>query len=359
VNARDHTKLEGAGNNSGGAMLHLNRLLVLAALVALPAAAQEITLKVHHFWPPGAMPPSKMLLPWCDKIAKDSNNRLKCQVFPAMQLGGTPPQLIDQVKDGVADIVFTLPGYTAGRFPVMEVFELPFMSKSAEATSQAAWDYYTANGYKEFPGIKALAIAVHDNGFVHTVNKQVKVMADFKGLKMRAPTRQTNKLLAALGATPVAMPLPALGDALSKGVVDGYLLPWEVIPSIKAHEFTKYESETDPAARALYTALFVLAMNQAKYDSLPADLKKVIDDNSGRPLAKTMGSEWDASAPAARKFAVDRGNIFYVIPASELTNWEKATANLPEEWVKDVTAKGNDGKALLQSARDLIKKYEK
>ena len=321
----------------------------LAASIALPAAAQEVTLKVHHFWAPTAMPPSTLLVPWCDKIAKDSNNRMKCQIYPAMQLGGAPPQLIQQAMDGVADIVWTLPGYTAGRFPVMEVFELPFMSSSAEATSQAAWEYYTQYGYKEFPGIKALAVNVHDNGYVHTVAKQVKVMADFKGLKMRAPTRQTNKLLGALGATPVAMPLPALGDALSKGVVDGYLLPWEVIPSIKAHEFTKFESETDPKYRALYTAVFILAMNQAKYDSLPPDLKAVIDANSGAPLAKAFGVQWDASAPPARKYAVDRGNTFYVIPGSELENWQKATANLPDEWIKDVSAKGQDGKALLQA----------
>jgi len=275
-----------------------------------------------------------------------------------MQLGGTPPQLIDQAKDGVADIVWTLPGYTAGRYPMMEVFELPFMSATAEATSQAAWEYYDKYAQKEFPGIHMLVVNVHDNGYVHTREKQVKTLADFKGLKMRAPTRQTNKMLAALGASPVAMPLPALADALSKGVVDGYLLPWEVIPSIKAHELTKYESETDPKTRALYTAVFTLAMNQAKYDSLPPDLKKVIDQNSGAAAAKAFGKQWDASAPPARKLAVERGNTFHMIPASELANWEKATANLDEEWVKDVTAKGHDGKMLLQSARDLIKKYE-
>jgi TRAP-type C4-dicarboxylate transport system substrate-binding protein len=340
--------------------MRIARSIVVAAFAAaaLPAAAQEVTLKVHHFWPPGAMPPSQLLVPWCDKIAKDSGNRLKCQIYPAMQLGGTPPQLVDQVKDGVADIVWTLPGYTAGRFPLMEVFELPFMSANAEATSQAAWEYYEKFAQKEFPGVKMLAVNVHDNGFVNTREKQVKVLADFKGLKMRAPTRQTNKMLAALGATPVAMPLPALADALSKGVVDGYLLPWEVIPSIKAHELTRYHSETDPKSRALYTAVFTLQMNQAKYDSLPADLKKVIDANSGAAVARSFGRQWDASAPPARKLAQDRGNTFYTIPAAELANWEKATANLDDDWVKDVSAKGNDGKALLQSARDMIKKYE-
>ena len=333
--------------------------LVATAAVALPAAAQEVTLKVHHFWAPTAMPPSMLLTPWCDRIAKDSNNRMKCQIYPAMQLGGAPPQLIQQAMDGVADIVWTLPGYTAGRFPMMEVFELPFMSQSAEATSQAAWEYYSLYAYKEFPGIKALAVHVHDNGYVHTNPKPVKVMADFKGLRMRAPTRQTNKMLAALGATPVAMPLPALSEAISKGVVDGYLLPWEVIPSIKAHEITKYESETDPKSRALYTAVFIFAMNQAKYDSLPPELKKVIDANAGVALSKQMGAQWDASAPPARKLAVDHGNTFYVIPASELANWQSATAGLADEWVKDVTAKGNEGAMLLKSARDLIAKYEK
>jgi TRAP-type C4-dicarboxylate transport system substrate-binding protein len=276
-----------------------------------------------------------------------------------MQLGGTPPQLIDQVKDGVADIVWTLPGYTAGRFPLMEVFELPFMTNSAESASRAAWDYYQQVGQKELPGIKALAVHVHDEGYVHTVKTPIKTLADFKGQRMRAPTRQTNRMLSALGATPVAMPLPALPEALSKGVIDGFLLPWEVIPSIKAHELVKYHSETDPQARSLYSAVFLLGMNQARYDSLPADLRKVIDDNSGAALSGAIGKTWDASAPAARKLAVERGNVIYVIPSAELANWQKATAALPDDWVKDVTAKGNDGKALLQTAKDLIRKYER
>ena len=124
-----------------------------------------------------------------------------------------------------------------------------------------------------------------------------------------------------------------------------------MIPSIKAHEFTRYESETDPESRALYTAVFILAMNKAKYDSLPPDLKKVIDANFGAALSKRIGKQWDASALPARKLAVDRGNTFYVIPAAELENWKKATADLDDEWVKDVTAKGQDGKMLLQSAQ--------
>jgi len=338
---------------------NLSALLLTTLLMAAAAQAQEVTLKVHHFWPPGAMPPTKILGPWCDKIAAESNNRMKCQVFPAMQLGGTPAQLIDQAKDGVVDIAFTLPGYTAGRFPTMEVFELPFISQSAEAGSRAAWDYYGKYGQKEFVGIKPLMFATHDDGYLHTREKQVKTLADLKGMKMRAPTRMTNKLLASLGATPVAMPLPAVPEAVSKGVIDGFLLPWEVIPSVKLHEMVKYHSETDPARPALYTALFVLAMNPARYDSLPADLKAVIDRNSGAGLSAMAGKTWDESQAAGRKPAVERGNTFYMIPASELDNWVKASAPVYDEWVANQDKAGLNGKQMLQDARDLLAKHRK
>ena len=345
-----------------GAVMKLSlkaSIAAAAALTALSGAAQEITLKVHHFWPPGAMPPTRILQPWCDKIAAESNNRMKCQVFPAMQLGGTPAQLIDQAKDGVADIVFTLPGYTAGRFPIMEVFELPFITSTAEAGSKAAWDFYLKHGQKEFAGVKPLMFAVHDDGYIHTRDRQVKVMADMKGLKMRAPTRMTNKLLAALGATPVGMPLPAVADAISKGTIDGFLLPWEVIPSVKLHELVKYSSETDPARPALYTAVFILGMNQAKYDALPADLKAVVDRNSGAGLSATAGRIWDESQAAGRKPAVDRGNVFYVIPGAELDGWVKASAGLYDEWTANMDKAGMNGRQMLQDARELLAKHKK
>lgn len=342
----------------------MKRLLKLGgvaaiALAACASQAQDFTLKVHHFWPPGAMPPTRILQPWCDKLSAESNNRLKCQIYPAMQLGGTPGQLIDQAKDGVVDVAFTLPGYTAGRFPVMEVFELPFITRTAAAGSQAAWDFYLKYGQKEFAGVKPLMFAVHDDGYVHTRDKQVKVMADLKGLKMRAPTRMTNKLLAALGATPVAMPLPQVPEAISKGVIDGFLLPWEVIPSVKLHEMVKYHSETDPKSPALYTAVFVMAMNQAKYDALPADLKAIVDKNSGAVLSATAGRIWDESQAAGRKPAVDRGNVFYTIPGSELDHWVKASAPLYDEWVASMDKKGMNGKQMLQDARDLLAKYQR
>ena len=337
----------------------IRTLLALAAAVALPAAAQDVTLKFHHIWNPQAMASVQVIGPWCDKVAKESAGKLKCQILPAMSGGGTPPQLVDRVKDGVDDLVITLPGYTAGRFPTTEVFELPFMTNSAEVGARASWDYINKYSLKEFPGTKLLATWVHDEGYVHTNGRQVKTLADFKGLKMRAPTRQTNKLLAALGASPVGMPLPAIPDAVGKGTIDGFLLPWEVMPSLKLQEMVKFHSETDPTRPALYSAVFVFAMNQAKYDSLPADLKKVIDDNSGAGLSQQIGKIWDGSQAAGRKAAQERGNTFTMIGAAELDNWVKASAPLYDEWVADMDKRGASGKALLSEARELLVKYKK
>ncbi len=334
-------------------------LATAAAAVLLPAAAQDVTLKFYHIWPPQAMASVKVIGPWCDKVAAESANRIKCQMLPAMSGGGSPPQLVDRVKDGVDDLVITLPGYTAGRFPMMEVFELPFMTNSAEAGASAAWEYMQKYAGKEFPGTKVLATWVHDQGYVHTTSKPVKTLDDFKGLKMRAPTRQTNKLLAKLGATPVGMPVPAVADAVSKGTIDGFVLPWEVLPAFKLQELVKFHTETDLSRPALYSAGFIFAMNQAKYDALPADLKKVIDNNSGAALSKQIGKIWDESRTAGRKTATDRGNTFTLLSAAETDKWAAAAAPLYDEWVADMDKLGHPGKQMLQDARAMLVKHQK
>lgn len=331
-----------------------------ALFVVGAASAQEVTLKVHHFLPPGSTAHAKFITPWCDKINKESAGRLKCQIYPAMSLGGTPAQLIDQARDGVADIVWTLPGYSAGRFPAIEVFELPFMTQTAESSSRAIWEYVHVNGLDrtEYKDVKPLVFHVHDSGQLHLIKGAITELSDFRGLKLRAPTRQTNKFIAALGGTPVGMPAPQVSEALSKGVIDGAMLPWEVVPAVKAHELVKFHSEGDPKARAMYTTAFIFAMNKAKYESLPADLKQVIDANSGAETSAWVGKVWDQSAEQARKLALDRGNKFNVVPADELANWQKAGQRVYDSWVSEVNGKGYDGKALLKSAQDLVRKYE-
>jgi len=323
------------------------------------AQAEEVVLKFHHIWPTTAMAPVRVIGPWCEKIATESKNQMKCQLLPAMSGGGTPAQLVDRVRDGVDDLIITLPGYTAGRFPAMEVFELPFLTNSAEVAASAAWDYLQKNALKEFPGTKILAVWVHDEGYAHTASKPIKTLDDFKGLKMRAPTRLTNKLLAKLGATPVGMPVPAVADALSKGTIDGFLLPWEVIPGFKLQELTKFHTETHPSKPSMYSAVFIFAMNQARYDSLPTDLKTVIDRNSGAAFSKQVGKVWDESQDLGRKAAQAHGNAIHVLSVAETENWMKAAAPLREEWFEEVGRRGLNGRQLLQDATDLLAKHRK
>ena len=335
--------------------LKLKALLTASLLTAaLAASADTVTLKVHHFLPAGSYAQTMFIKPWCDRIALDSGDRLKCQIYPSMQLGGTPPQLFDQVKDGIVDVIWTLPGYTAGRFPLVEVFELPFMMQNPESTSKALWDYVQQYDAAEFKDIHPLAFHVHGDGVFHMVKKPIKVMADLKDQKVRAPTRQTNKMLAALGATPVSMPVPAVSESLAKSVIDGALVPYEVVPAVKIQELVKFHSETDPAESAIYTSVFLLAMNKARYESLPADLKKVIDANSGKALSGMAGKAFLQADEEGKKLTTK--NTTNVIPKSELDSWKKVGQTVTDAWVTEVTANGANGKMLLDNARALIVK---
>lgn len=322
------------------------------------AASDVVNLKIAHFLPASSTFHQKNLLPWCEKISKESNGRLKCQLYPSMQLGGTPAQLFDQVRDGVADIVWTVPTYQAGRFTKSEVFELPFMVNSAEKGSQATWDYIQKNSLDEFKGTKLLFTHVHDGAQLHFGKKSVNTLEDIKGLKLRAPTRIGSKTLAALGATPVQMPAPAVPEALAKGVVDGVCIPWEVTSSLKLQEISKTHTEVAPHHPKVSNTIFVFAMNQNKYNSLPNDLKKVIDQNSGREVSKWVGKIWDDGALISKKVAVDRKNTINVLSEAEFNRWVKATDSVDDAWVKEVDGKGGNGRALYNDAKALLKKYK-
>ena len=334
-----------------------------AAAVAGPVtsalAQQTVTLKFHTFMAPMSNVWIDMHKAWMAKVEKDSGGRIKFEAYPAMQLGGTPVQLYDQAKDGVVDVVWTLPGNTAGRFPRVEVFELPFMMSNAEATSRAYWEYVQTMAPDEFKDVHVLALQVHGPGVIHTADKPVKSVADMKGLKLRAPTRQVTKLLSSLGATPVGMPLPSIPDSLSKGTINGAVIPWEVVPSVKVHELTKYHAEFDPAGGALYTTTFVMAMNKAKYNSLPPDLKKVIDDNSGIETSAWLGKVQQGNDASGRKVAAERGNSIFTISADDSQEFRRKSRSIEVEWVEDMNKRGFDGRKLLDTARALIDKHTK
>lgn len=344
-------------------MIQRRTLLKSTAAVALGAPAlsglaqQAVTLKFHTFMSPMSAVWLDMHKPWMAKVEKESGGRIKFEAYPAMQLGGTPVQLYDQARDGVVDITWTLPGNTAGRFPRVEAFELPFMMNNAEATSKALWEYCQTVASDEFKDTHVLALHVHGPGMFHSKDKLIKSPADLKGMKVRGPTRQVTKMLQAVGATPVGLPLPQIPDALSKGTIDACAIPWEVVPAVKVHELTKFHSEFPANSPALYTTAFVMTMNKAKYESLPADLKKVIDNNSGLATSAWLGKTQQSNDVPGRKSAVDRGNTIYAITPADTREFIRLSSHVDDEWVADMNKKGFDGKKLLDTAKALIAKH--
>ncbi|MFZ5692490.1 MAG: TRAP transporter substrate-binding protein [Pseudomonadota bacterium] len=332
-----------------------------AATLALPAFARfasaqspQVVLKLHHFLAPTSNAQVRFLSPWAKKIEREAGGRIRIDLYPNMQLGGTAAQLYDQVRDGVIDIAWTLPGLTPGRFPKIEVFELPFVAnRSAVANAQAVQALYEAQLRDEFRDVQAICVWAHDQGVIHSI-KPVATLTDLKGLKLRAPTRLSAEAVRALGAHGVSMPVTQVPDALSARAIDGCLVPWEVVPSIKVAEYTKFHAEF-AASPVLYTATFILAMNRRRYESLPLELKKVIDANSGQSAARAAGRMWDDQAAAVADAVKERGNTIVRIERAEAERWQKATQPVIDNWLK--ASKKIGGEKLLADAKAFLAKY--
>jgi TRAP-type C4-dicarboxylate transport system substrate-binding protein len=346
-------------------MIQRRTLLKSAAATALGAPAlvgfaqQSVTLKFHTFMTPTSDTWALLCKPWMDKVAKESGGRIRFEGYPSMQLGGTPVQLYDQVRDGVVDLTWTLPGLSAGRFPRSEVFELPFITSTPEAASRAFWEFAQTAAPDEYKETHLIALHTSGPGVFHSRAKAIHTVADLRGMKVRGPTRQSTKLLAALGATPVGMPLPSIPDAISKGTIDAAVLPWQTVPSVKLDELCKHHTEFPAASGALYTTTFLMTMNKAKYDGLPADLKKVIDDNSGVATSGWCGKTTAATDPVGRKAASDRGNAIHTLSTAEAAEFVKVSARIDDEWIADMNKRGFDGRKLYDTAKALIAKNGK
>jgi TRAP-type transport system periplasmic protein len=324
-----------------------------AATVPASAFAQTATLRLHQFLPPQAVVPARILVPWGERLAAASGGRLTIQHFDAMARGGRPPELFDQARDGVVDMVMTLTGYTPGRFRRSEVFELPFMMTNPVATAKAFQQMmeedFQASEYAE---VKVLAAWMHGPGVIHSI-EPIASLEDMRGRTLRGPTRVINDLLSELGAEPVGMPVTGIPEALSKGVISGTVIPWEVTSALRLSELVKNHTEFG-GTESLYTATIILAMNRASYDALPDDLRAILDQESGANLAAFAAEVmWDFDAPA-RETAVNAGNTIIQLDETEVARWKEASQPVIARWVAEMDAMGIDGQGLIDRARELI-----
>ena len=314
--------------------------------------AETITLRLHTHISSNAIAMEEFLEPWAREIGTRSNGRVTIQLFPSMQLGGRPADLYGQARDGVVDIVWTLPGYTPGRFPLTEVFELPFVCADAEATSQALTMFHREWMRDEYADTRPLVFHSTPPSHIHTVNRQVRALEDLQGVKLRAASRNDAAMLEALGAVPVGMPIAQTYEALSRGVVQAVWIQWGVMRPYRLHEVTQNHTEV-----ALICRPFVLTMNKDRYDGLPDDIRRIVDETTGMVLAQRLGALWQQDENRGRDLAVQRGHPILTLPRAERARWRTATAPVIDEWVAKVDAMGYDGQALLAEANRLVVRY--
>ena len=333
---------------------------VLAMALAGPAFAQaDISMKLHHFLGPKSPAHVSMLEPWAKRINEASKGKVKIEVVPSMALGGKPPDLIKQVRDGVVDLVWTVNGYTPALFPRSEVFELPFVHvNNLQATNLAMKEMFDKHLAPEYAGTKVLWLHVHAGQAFHMVDAPVRKPDDLVGKKMRIPTRTGAWILEALGATPVGMPVPDLPQALSKKVVDGALVPWEIIPPLKLHELTKYQIEGKGRIR-FGTTTFQVSMNEAKWKSLSPEIQKVFLDNSGDDWWRQVGKVWTDSEDVGIDLVKKAGHTHIELSEAEMAPFRAKLEPVVKRWIDEVSAKGVNGKELVDVARATIAKYSK
>lgn len=348
-------------------MISFGRKLFLAVCAAAGACAMsgaasaqsEISMKLHHFLGPKSPAHAQMLEPWAKRIEQASKGKVKIEVVPSMALGGKPPDLIKQVRDGVVDLVWTVNGYTPALFPRSEVFELPFVhTNNLEATNLAMREMFDKYLAPEYAGTKVMWLHVHAGQGIHMVDSPVRKPEDLAGKKMRIPTRTGAWILEALGATPVGMPVPDLPQALSKKVVDGALVPWEIIPPLKLHELTKYQIEGKDRIR-FGTTTFQVSMNEAKWKSLPPDIQKVFMDNSGPDWWRQVGKIWTDSEDVGIGLVKKAGHTHIELSEAEMEAFRAKLEPVVQRWVDEVSKKDINGKELVEVARKTIAKYSK
>jgi TRAP-type C4-dicarboxylate transport system substrate-binding protein len=329
-------------------------LALMAGLMAPAAMAQDVTLRFQHFVSPNSANPKYFIEPWAEKVEADSNGRIKVEIYPFMQLGGAAPEQFDLITDGVVDGGWVIPGYQSGRFPEAEALELPFMvTKSAEEASRAAWDFTQKHLADDFAGVHLIAAHMHGPGLVHKKGPAIETAEDMAGLKLRGPSRPATLLLDKLGATPIGMPVPQFPEALSKGVVDGGVITWEMSPSLKLDELT--DSHTDVAGdHSLYNLYFIWAMNKATYDGLPDDLRAVIDANSGLETSAWAGRAHDLGDVDGKAAMVASGNEIATLSDAVTAEIRSLGEAVTQDWIAEMTAKGLDGAQLVKDARAAV-----
>ncbi|GMG83295.1 TRAP transporter substrate-binding protein [Paralimibaculum aggregatum] len=317
------------------------------ALPSLPAIGAE-ALSFAHFMPVTSWQNEALFADWAAAVEEASGGELDVTVFPAQTLGRAP-QGYDNARDGIADIAWTVQGYTPGRFPLSQVIELPGLFERAEIGSCAFQKLYDSGVLDaEYAETHVLWVHTHGQGHLHTRGKPVTRLSDLEGLKIRRPSPVIGELLTELGAEPVGMPAPAIYEAMSRGTIDGYMLPWEAIAGFRLHEVSDNHT-----LFGFYALAFVTTMNKARYEALPAEAKAAIDANTGMKWARIAGAGFDAGDARGETVTRESGTV-HEIAGEERAEWEAAAARLTETYLTQLEEAGLPGRETYAAVQGYV-----
>ena len=293
-----------------------------AAITVFPSilrAQAPIELKISHYVPALHGLQTDFIEPWSKEVEKRSGGRVSCKIFAGASPLGKAENQLDQVQNGIVDIAFGLSGNPRGRLPRSIIVEMPFLIETAEQGTRTLMSVYPKYLKEEYKGLKVLCLLTHNAGHIHTRDKKVEKLEDLVGLRLRTPSPTVSAMLVQLGAVPVGMPPGAAYEQIQKGVIDGACFPWDPVRAFKIDEVTKFHT-----VASFYTAAFWYGMNEKKYNSLPAEVKKIIDDVSGEYLASRMQGWWDKWDAAGKAAATARNNTIITLSPAERKRWADA-----------------------------------
>lgn len=327
-----------------------------AALACVATTVSAQTTLTLSSWVPPSHTLTETQKEWCEMLSQKVAGKVKCNALPRPVAAA--PATFDAVRNGLADISFTVHGYTPGRFVTTQFAEVPFLGQSAEASSVAFQRVYQKQPAmaEEHKGVKVLAVFTHGPGIVFNTKRPITKMDDLLGMKFRVGGGMVNDISKALGMNVTLKPAPESYELLSTGVMDGTLFPAESVEGFKIDKVIKYATFFPGG---LYNTSFVFMMNQAKYDSLPADVKKAIDEMSGEFAARMIGKGWDKVDRRGMAFMQANGVQFTKADPAFVKAVTEKTSGLVDTWAKAAEAKGmKDPKKVLAEFRAEIAKLQ-
>lgn len=337
----------------------LTRSLAAAAAIglslgAVTAQSAEVTLRFSHFWPANSKQHTEIFEAWAQTIEKESDGRIDVQIYPSQTL--TPADRSYQATvNGVTDITATAQAYTAGRFPLSQIVELPPFGETAVEGSCVIQKLYQRGAIdQEYQDTHVLFLFTHGPGYLHTKERAVRKPEQLEGLRIRRPTAVVADMLERYGAAPVGMPAPEVYQSLQRGVIDGLTMPWEGMHVFRLTELTQYHTEVP-----LYRLIFVLTMNKDVYRSLPPELQQVIDDNSGLKWSLKAGRVFKKIDKIGRQAAVSSGD-HVIIEGPEVTAaWEPALDKMIDNYLQKLENRGLPAQQVFDKAQSVLATCQK